>query len=116
VRRVERRATGEFLKVEVPSGVVVSVPAWMIDLHVCAALKIGNPQVDLGALADLKRLVALRHLIKSGILSAVQVVSGAPYQIRAEDIASETVKSAVARKARPCRTLDTSTLPMFTDT
>ena len=59
MRRVERRATGEFLKVEVPTGVVVSVPAWMIDLHVCAALKIGNPQVDLAALADLKRLVAL---------------------------------------------------------
>jgi len=58
----------------------------------------------------------IRHLIKSGILSAVQVVSGAPYQIRAEDLASETVKSAVARKARPCRTIDTSTLPMFTDT
>ena len=59
MRRVERRATGEFLKVEGSSGVVVSVPAWMIDLHVCAALKIGNPQVDLAALADLKRLVAL---------------------------------------------------------
>lgn len=59
VRRLERRATGQFLKVEGPSGVVVSVPAWMIDLHVCAALKIGNPQADLAALADLKRLVAL---------------------------------------------------------
>lgn len=58
----------------------------------------------------------IRHLIKAGILPAVQVVSGAPYQIRAEDLASETVKSAVARKARPCRILDTSTLPMFTDT
>lgn len=59
MRRVEHRATGQFLKVEGPSGVVVSVPAWMLDLHVCAALKIGNPQVDLAALADLKRLVAL---------------------------------------------------------
>ena len=59
MRRVKRRATGEFLKVEGPTGVVVSVPAWMIDLHVCAASKIGNPQVDLAALADLKRLVAL---------------------------------------------------------
>ena len=58
MRRVERRATGEFIKVEGPSGVVVSVPAWMIDLHFCAALKIGIPQVDLAALADLKRLVA----------------------------------------------------------
>lgn len=58
----------------------------------------------------------IRHLIKAGILPAVQVVPGAPYQIRADDLASETVKSAVARNARPCRTLDTRTRPMFTDT
>ncbi|WP_054007489.1 recombinase family protein [Cypionkella psychrotolerans] len=58
----------------------------------------------------------IRHLIKSGILPAVQVVSGAPYQIRADDLASESVKTAVARKGRPCRIIDTNTLPMFTDT
>lgn len=44
-----------------PSGGVVPVPALMIDLHVCAALKIGNPQVDLAELADIKRLVALAN-------------------------------------------------------
>jgi excisionase family DNA binding protein len=58
----------------------------------------------------------IRRLIKTGILPAVQVVSGAPYQIRADDLASEAVKTAVARKGRPCRTIDTDTLPMFTDT
>jgi excisionase family DNA binding protein len=58
----------------------------------------------------------IRRLIKSGILPAVQVVSGAPYQIRADDLASEAVKTAVARKGRPCRIVDTDTLPMFTDT
>jgi len=58
----------------------------------------------------------IRRLIKSGILPAVQVVSGAPYQIRADDLASEAVKTAVARKGRPCRSVDTDTLPMFTDT
>jgi len=46
----------------------------------------------------------------------VQVVAGAPYQIRAEDLASESVKSAVARKGRPCRVDDTNTIPIFTDT
>lgn len=58
----------------------------------------------------------IRHLIKSGILPAVQVVSGAPYQIRAKDLASEMVKTAIARKGHPCRVIETNTLPMFTDT
>ncbi|MHA7774492.1 recombinase family protein [Roseibium sp. M-1] len=59
---------------------------------------------------------AVRRLIKTGILPAVQVVPGAPYQIRADDLASESVKTAIARKGRPCRKLDADTLPMFTDT
>ena len=59
---------------------------------------------------------AIRRLIKTGMLSAVQVVPGAPCQIRAEDLASESIKTAVARKGRPCRTADATTLPMFTDT
>ncbi|RWY35695.1 serine recombinase [Falsigemmobacter intermedius] len=58
----------------------------------------------------------IRRLIKSGTLSAEQVVSGAPYQIRANDLASEAVKIAATRKHRPCRITDTDTLPMFTDT
>jgi excisionase family DNA binding protein len=59
---------------------------------------------------------AIRRLIKTGVLSAVQVVPGAPYQIRADDLASEPVKTAIARKGRPCRSADANTLPMFTDT
>ena len=59
---------------------------------------------------------AVRRLIKAGVLAAVQVVPGAPYQIRAEDLTSEPVKTAAARKGRPCRVADADTLPMFTDT
>jgi excisionase family DNA binding protein len=58
----------------------------------------------------------IRRLIKAGVLPAVQVVPGAPHQIRANDLASEPVKTAVARKGRPCRVVDADTLPMFTDT
>ena len=58
----------------------------------------------------------IRRLIKTGTLPAVQVVPGAPYQIRADDLASEPIKTAVARKNRPCRIADGDTLPMFTDT
>ena len=59
---------------------------------------------------------AIRRLIKTGILPAVQVVPGAPYQIRADDLASEPIRTAMARKDRPCRIVDADTLPMFTDT
>lgn len=58
----------------------------------------------------------IRRLIKADILSAVQVVSGAPYQIRADDLTSELVRTAVARNNRPCRVTDADTLPMFTNT
>lgn len=59
---------------------------------------------------------AIRRLIKTGVLPAAQVVPGAPYQIRADDLASGSIKTAVARKGRPCRVADMDTLPMFTDT
>jgi hypothetical protein len=58
----------------------------------------------------------IRHLIKTKVLSAEQVVPGAPYQIRISDLTSATVQTAIARKGRPCRITDADTLPMFTDT
>jgi len=58
----------------------------------------------------------IRRLIKNGILPFEQVVRGAPYQIHAHALITATVKSAVARKGRPCRVTDTGTLSMFTDT
>ena len=56
VRRVEQRATGRFLKVQGPTGVVVSIAGWMLDPVICAGMIIGPPQVDLSALVDLQRL------------------------------------------------------------
>lgn len=58
----------------------------------------------------------IRRLIKTGVLPAEQVVPGAPYQIRADDLSSAQIQSAAARNGRPCRLADTDTLPMFTDT
>ncbi len=57
----------------------------------------------------------IRRFIKAEILASVQVVPGAPYQIRAADLEADTVKAAIARKGRPCRAIDQDTLPMFTD-
>src|SRR5271157_1376435 len=58
----------------------------------------------------------IRRLIKANILPAVQVVAGAPFQIRASDLATDAVKAAIARKGSPCRASDKNTLPMFADT
>ena len=57
VRRVEQRATGQFLKVQGPAGIVVSIAGWMLDPVVCAGMTIGPPRVDLAALIELKRLL-----------------------------------------------------------
>lgn len=57
VRRVEERATGRFLKVLGPPGVVVSIAGWMIDPVVCGGMTMGTPGVDLVALIELNRLV-----------------------------------------------------------
>jgi excisionase family DNA binding protein len=46
---------------------------------------------------------AIRRLIERGLLSAEQVVPGAPYQIRASDLGTEAVTAALSRKAAPHR-------------
>ena len=58
----------------------------------------------------------IRQLIATSILPAVQVVRGAPYQIRTDDLASPAVKAAIARNVRPCRVAGQNTLPMFPET
>lgn len=58
----------------------------------------------------------IRRLIKEGVLAAEQVVPDAPYQIKAADLLSEPVKSALARKGRPCRVIPKSQTSMFSDT
>ena len=57
----------------------------------------------------------IRRLIKQGILAAEQVVSDAPYQIRASDLLDERVTAAIARKGRPCRPNSENQTPMFSD-
>ncbi|WP_244427773.1 hypothetical protein [Sinorhizobium fredii] len=57
IRRVEERATGRFLKVLGPSGVVVSISGWMVDPVVCRGMTMGLAGVDLAALVELNTLV-----------------------------------------------------------
>jgi excisionase family DNA binding protein len=58
----------------------------------------------------------IRRLIKGGILPAEQVVPGAPYQIRADDLQQERVAAAIGRTGRPCRIVPANQLLMFPDT
>jgi excisionase family DNA binding protein len=58
----------------------------------------------------------IRQLITDNMLPAVQVVRGAPYQIRTDDLASPTVKAAIARNARPYCVAEQNTLPNFPNT
>ena len=57
VRRVEQQATGQFLKVLGPAGVVISMASWMLDPVICAGMVVGAPAVDLAALVELDRLL-----------------------------------------------------------
>ena len=41
--QIERRATGEFVHVELAPGVVAVLPAWKLDAVYCASLKVGAP-------------------------------------------------------------------------
>jgi hypothetical protein len=57
IRRIAQRATGRFLSILGPAGVVVTIADWMLDPIVCAAMPKGTPRVDLAALVELKRLL-----------------------------------------------------------
>ncbi len=57
VRLVEQRATGQFLKVLGPTGLVVSIAGWMLDPIICGAMATGRPYVELAALIELNRLL-----------------------------------------------------------
>jgi Recombinase/Resolvase, N terminal domain/Recombinase zinc beta ribbon domain len=58
----------------------------------------------------------VRKLIKAGILVSEQIIPDAPHQIRAADLNSEQVVTALARKGRPCRAAAENQISMFSDT
>jgi excisionase family DNA binding protein len=57
----------------------------------------------------------IRRLINEGTLAAEQVMKGAPYQIRAQDLESEAVQEALALRGRPCRVDAATQEPLFID-
>src|SRR5215470_11864681 len=65
VRRqyVERRAGGEVVHVELAPGMIIVVPAWMLDSAACAGMEFGTPRVTVSALAELHQLLT-EHCIR----------------------------------------------------
>lgn len=57
----------------------------------------------------------LRHLIEDGTLPATQLVPGAPWQIRADELHSEGVVTALARRKGPCRVSCVGQMSIFSD-
>jgi hypothetical protein len=57
----------------------------------------------------------IRKLIKAGILASEQIMPDAPHQIRADDLASEQVVTALKRKGRPCRVNSEKQISMFSN-
>lgn len=58
----------------------------------------------------------IRRLIRDEILPAKQVVPGAPYQIRADDLDLDTVRQAIRGAKAPCRDDSPNQMSMFSDT
>lgn len=58
----------------------------------------------------------LRRLIEDGTIPATQLVPGAPWQIRAADLHSESVVHALAQRKGPCRGSGPGQISMFSDT
>jgi len=58
----------------------------------------------------------IRRLIKDGILPANQIVDGAPYQIRADNLKTDEVQQAIIRKERPYRDKSKQQISMFSTT
>src|SRR5579864_4859715 len=58
----------------------------------------------------------VRKLIKAGILTSQQIIPDAPHQIRAADLSSEQVATALKRKGRPCRLNSEKQILLFSDT
>jgi hypothetical protein len=94
--QIERRATGEFVHVELMPGVVTILPAWKLDAVYCAGLKVGAPQVSLAGLHALHELLIAcesRLVSADGNIAMQETQDGiAPTARRKNGACSETRK------------------------
>ena len=97
---MEQRATGLFLKVQGPTGVVVSMAAWMLDPVTCAGMTIGAPQVDRAALVELDQLLIDKSWNRRSPIDAaiVQEECNEDHQSPSRDTGFPTIEPVVRRK------------------
>ena len=54
---IEQRAHGSLASVEVEPGLIIKIPAWMLDPASCAGMEIGAPRASVAALAALHQVL-----------------------------------------------------------
>jgi len=102
----ERRASGEFVHVELTPGVVTILPAWKMDAVYCAALKVGAPQVSLAALCELHELLVAcesRLLSADGNTVTLEARNGIAHTARTEDGSRPESATQGAGRTAPTR-------------
>jgi hypothetical protein len=95
--QTERRATGDFVHIELTPGVVTILPAWKLDAIYCGGLKVGAPQVSLAALCALHELLLAcesRQVSADGNIATQETQDGIAATARAQDGAFPTFRSS----------------------
>src|SRR5215475_2970869 len=77
----EKRRGADVVLVEGEHGAGIVVAAWMLDPAACAALTVGEPQVSVPALCDLRRLL-LEHGLRRGSSGDQNVIAEASNEER----------------------------------
>jgi hypothetical protein len=108
VRRIqgERRASGEFVHVELTPGVVTILPAWKLDVVYCAGLKVGAPQVSLAALCTLHELLVAcesRLVSADGNTVTQEAHDGISSTARTKDAACSKIGAPAPDSTTPAR-------------
>jgi hypothetical protein len=104
--QIERRATGEFVHVELTPGNVTIVPAWKVDPVYCASLKIGAPQVSLAALCALHELLVAcesRQLSSGGNIATQETQDGIAATARTKDRTCSEAGAITSDTSTPTR-------------
>ena len=108
VRRIqgERRASGDFVHVELSPGAVTILPAWKLDAVYCAGLKVGPPQASLAALRSLHELLIAcesRLVSADGNIVRQETQDGSAITARTEDRACSEAEAQPPGGATPAR-------------
>ena len=102
----ERRASGEFVHVELAPGVVTILPAWKLDAAYCAGLTVGAPYVSLSALCALHELLVAcesRLICADGNTATQEADDGMAGTPRAKDATCSPAAAQDADRSKTTR-------------